>query len=122
MKIFGHPWIESESFYPVAIVDDISKTPSNSLLEIDSLTSKSLILLQYCQQENLRYAVHIKSIREAVYANSLEATFMLCEKELAIALVPIAQNYLFDTQVIAMAKEEDIELLAKAGVDGVKLT
>jgi len=122
MKIFGHPWIESEAFYPVAIVDDISKTPSNSLLEIDSLTSKSLILLQYCQQENLRYAVHIKSIREAVYANSLEATFMLCEKELAIALVPIAQNYLFDTQVIAMAKEEEIELLAKAGVDGVKLT
>ena len=122
MKIFGHSWIESESFYPVAIVDDISKTPSNSLLEIDSLTSKSLILLQYCQQENLRYAVHIKSIREAVYANSLEATFMLCEKELAIALVPIAQNYLFDTQVIAMAKEEEIELLAKAGVDGVKLT
>jgi len=122
MKIFGHPWIESEVFYPIDTVDDISKTPSNSLLEISSLSAQSLMLLQYCKQENLRYAVHIKSITEAIYANSLEATFMVCEKELAVILMPIAQNYLFDTQVIAMAKEEEIEFLAKAGIDGVKLT
>ena len=122
MKIFGHPWIESELFYPVNTIADISETPSNSLLEVASLSSKSIALLHHCQEENLSYAVHVTSIKDAIYLNSLMATFILCEKELAIALMPIAQNYLFDTQIIAIAKEEDIEPLARAGVDGIKLT
>ena len=122
MKIFGHPWVESETFYSVVNIDNITKTPPNSLLEIDLLSAEFLPLLKHCQKENLRYAVHIKSIKEAIFANSFNATFMLCEKALAIELMPIAQNYLFDTQVIAVAREEDIELLAKANVDGIRLT
>ena len=121
MKIFGHPWIESETFYRVSSIDEIATTPPNSLLEIASLTSETLPLLKHCQAEKLRYAVHITTITEAIYAHNFGATLVLCEKELAMALMPIAQNYLFDTQVVAMAKEEAIELLAKANVDGVKL-
>jgi len=121
MKIFGHPWIESDSFYFVDTIDSILNTPPNALLEITTFSS-SLILIKHCQSENLRYAVHVESITEAIYANSLGATFILCEKKLAMELMPIAQNYLFDTQVIAIAKENEIEVLAKAGVDGLKLT
>ena len=122
MKIFGHPWVESEPFYPVKTIEDITATPSNSLLEITSLCDDSFGLLKHCQKNALRYAVHIQNIKEAILANSLNATFVVCHKELAKELMPIAQNYLFDTQVIAVAREEEIELLARANVDGVKLT
>ena len=121
MQIFGHPWIESESFYKINSIEDISKTPANSLLHIENF-STSLELLKYCQENSLRYALDIGNIKEAILSNRLGATFILCEKNLAVELMPIAQNYLFDTHVLAYVDEEEIEEMARAGVDGVKLT
>ena len=120
MKIFGHKWIESEKFYFVSSMKDIAKTPSNSLLELAKL-SNSLELAKYCQQNTLRYALKIDSIEDAIFANLLNATYVVCEKKLAKELMPIAQNYLFDTQVLAYIKNDEIEEMAKAGVDGVIL-
>lgn len=121
MKIFGHEWIESESFYEVSSIEDIAKTPANSLLKLGALPS-SLGLAKHCQENALRYALEIKNIEEAIFANLLNATYVLCEKELAKALMPIAQHYLFDTQVLATINGSnacEIEEMAKSGVDGV---
>ena len=118
MKIFGHDWIENENFYGVSSLEDISKTPPNSLLLLNSLT-QTLELAKHCQSNNLRYALEISSIEEAIFANLLNTTYVLCEKELAKELMPIAQNYLFDTQVLATIKKDEIEEMARAGVDGV---
>ena len=118
MKIFGHEWIESERFYAIEKLEDIAKTPSNSLLKLESLDS-SLELAKHCQENRVRYALEVKSIKEALFANLLDATYILSHKELAKELMPIAQNYLFDTEVLAYIKEEDIEEMAKVGVDGV---
>ena len=118
MKIFGHEWIESEKFYKVSSIEEISITPANSLLQLDSLV-KSLELAKYCQKNILRYALKITSIEEAVFANLLNATYVLCEKELAKELMPIAQNYLFDTQVLAYINKSGIEEMARSGIDGV---
>jgi len=120
MKIFGHDWIESEAFYEVSSIDEISKTPANSLLQLDFL-SNSIELATYCQKNALRYALLISSIEEAIFANLLNATYVICEKELAKELMPIAQNYLFDTQVLADITKDEIEEMAKSGVDGVIL-
>ena len=118
MKIFGHEWIESERFYEVTKESEISKTPTNALLKLD-LLSTSLLLAKYCQSNRVRYAIEIKNIEEAIFANLLGATYMLCDKSLVKELVPIAQNYLFDTEILAYIKEDEIEEMAKAGVDGV---
>jgi hypothetical protein len=118
MKIFGHEWIESERFYAVSKPQEIKKTPSNALLKLESL-SCSLELAKYCQSNGLRYALEVKNIEEAVFANLLSATYILCSKGLAKELMPIAQNYLFDTQVLVYIKKEEIEEMAKVGVDGV---
>ena len=118
MKIFGHEWIESEHFYEVSTVDEISKTPSNALLKLGTLSS-SLALAKYCQKNELRYALEIDSIEEALFANLLSATYTLSSKRLARELMPMAQNYLFDTQILAYIKQDEIEQMAKAGVDGV---
>ena len=119
MKIFGHDWIESERFYAVSKVSEISKTPNNSLLKLEGGLSSSLSLAKYCQANKLRYAVGVENIEEAIFANLLCATYILCEKSLAKELMPIAQHYLFDTQVLAYIKKDEIEEMAKVGVDGV---
>jgi len=118
MKIFGHEWIESELFYEVSSVEEINETPANSLLKLSSL-SMTLELAKYCQKNTLRYALEVSNIEEAVFANILNATYVLCEKSLAKELMPIAQNYLFDTQVLAKIEKDEIEEMAKCGVDGV---
>jgi hypothetical protein len=119
MKIFGHEWIESEAFYEVTSVEEISKTPANSLLLLNNTLPKSLKLAKHCQSNTLRYALVASSIEEGLFANLLNATYVVCEKELAKELMPIAQNYLFDTQVLAYIHKDEIEEMAKNGVDGV---
>ena len=120
MKIFGHPWIESETFYSVESIDEIKRTPPNALLHIDSL-AEHIGLVHYCQENTLEYALKISEIKEAMFANNFGAKYLLCSKELAKELMPIAQNYLFDTQVIAYILDEtEIEEMAKVGVDGIK--
>jgi hypothetical protein len=122
MKIFGHPWIESEIFYSVNSVESIKSTPPNALLRLEKLSS-SLYLVKYCQKNSLFYSVEVQSIKEAIFANLLGAKFILCSKKLAVELMPIAQNYLFDTQVLAyIFDENEMEELAKQGVDGVFIT
>ncbi len=117
MKIFGHPWIESEQFYVVKTEEEIKKTPSNSILKIESFDVE---LLKYCQKNGLPYMVVVSNIKEALFANTFHAKYMRGSKNLAKELMPIAQNYLFDTQIIAtISSEAEIEEMAKAGVDGV---
>lgn len=120
MQIFGHPWIESKTFYPVNSEEEIKATPPNSLLQLQPL-EKSLALAKHCQKNALAYVLEISSIEEAIFANLLNASYVLCEKELAKELMPMAQNYLFDTRVLATIKENEIEEMAKRGVDGVVL-
>jgi hypothetical protein len=120
MKIFGHPWMESETFYSVESIEEIKRTPPNALLHIESL-SEYIELVSYCQKNSLMYALKISEIKEAIFANNLGAKYLLCSKDLAKELTPIAQNYLFDTQIIAyITDESEIAEMAKAGVDGVK--
>jgi len=120
MKIFGHEWIESERFYAINKANDIKKTPSNALLKIEGgLSDTSLSLAKYCKSNKLRYAIAVESIEEAIFANLLCATYILCEKSLAKELMPIAQHYLFDTQILAYIKKDEIAEMAKVGVDGV---
>ena len=118
MKIFGHEWIESERFYAVSKPSEINKTPSNALLKLERLSS-SLNLAKHCQTNGLRYALEVENIEEAIFANLLSSTYILCEKALAKELMPIAQHYLFDTQILAYIKKDEIEEMAKVGVDGV---
>jgi len=118
MQVFGHEWIESETFYSVKSIEAIAQTPPNALLRINALAT-SIELVQHCQENGLRYALEIKSIEEAIYANLLGATYVLADKALATELMPIAQNYLFDTRVLAIVSQNEIEEMARCGVDGV---
>jgi len=116
MKIFGHPWIESEQFYVVENQEDIAKTPANVTLKIEVF---NIELMKYCQANSLPYMINANDIKEAIFANILNAKYIKASKSLAKELMPIAQNYLFDAQILGViSKDSEIEELAKANVDG----
>jgi hypothetical protein len=124
MKIFGHPWIMSEKFYVVMSKEDILQTAPNSMITIGSIHQSSMReLAWYCQENGLRYSLEVKSMYEAIFANLMGCTFAICDSRLAQELMPIAQNYLFDMQVLVYAEEHNdtkmVESLAKIGVDGL---
>jgi DNA recombination-dependent growth factor C len=119
MKIFGHPWIESEKFNKVYSVEDINKASENVLVLLEPLV-ESIELAQYCYKNAIAYAIPVGSIKEAIFANELGANYMICKEENGFIIQPIAQQYLFDTEVLVLISDEkDISKLALQGIDGV---
>jgi len=119
MRVFGHPWIESEPFFLISNPEEIKLTPPNSIVKLQRFDAT---LMHYCQNHAIAYAVRIYTIKEGIFANLLGAKYITCSPSLATKLMPIAQNYLFDTQILArIENESEIEEMAIAGVDGVIL-
>ncbi|BCD67502.1 hypothetical protein [Nitratiruptor sp. YY09-18] len=118
MIIFGHPHIPNPSIMFVKSKEEIAQTPASAIVAFDF----DFELLRYCQENNITCAAWISSITEAVYANALEAKFLLCNLSLAKEVQKVAENYLFDAKVIAKIDERLIEKVIEAGIDGVLLT
>jgi hypothetical protein len=119
MQIFGHKWIHSSTFYNIENIEDINNTPSNSIVSLKPL-SDSIDIARYCQKNLIPFTIEVNSIKDAIFANLLGAKYIISSKEFAKKIMPIAQNYLFDTQILAQISQEDeIEEMAKAGVDGI---
>jgi len=119
MKIFGHKWIPSATFYKIDIVEDIPKTLPNSILLLNSL-EQDIEIIHYCQCNHLIMALEIESITEAIFANALGVKYIFIPKNMAQEIMQIAQNYLFDTQILMKIESmEEIESLAKIGIDGI---
>ncbi len=119
MKIIGHPWIVSDRFVEVDAIEKITFTPAGSILLISDI-DRSIELLRYCENQGLPFALRARDIKTALFAHALHASYVIVEKEIAEAIQGLAQNYLFDTQVIVeIQHENEIEMYAKIGLDGV---
>ena len=122
MLIFGHPLIDSEKFYRVGSILDIKNSPNKSLVLIDSFRENGEII-KFCQRNLVPYSLRIFSIKEAICANALDAKYIIAPKEILKDITKIAEHYLFDTKVLVeIGDENEIEDMAKVGVDGVILT
>jgi len=119
MIVIGHPWIKSQRFSKVFSVEDIKNTQTNDIVLLESLLD-SHRHAQYCQENNIAYAVLTNSLDDAVFANALGAKYMICEKDIALMIQPVAQEYLFDARVLVLIhNEKEISQIAKSGIDGV---
>ena len=116
MKIFGHNLFESEKFYSISTAENILKTPSNSTVYF----KKNLEIAKYCNKNSISYSVEIENIKDAIFYNILNAKFIITTPKLAIELMPIAQNYLFDSDILAKIDDDRlITKMAKKNIDGV---
>lgn len=115
MILLGDQNIPSDHLIKINSFDDINKTPSDSIV----LFKYDLDLMKYCDQNNLRYAVIIESITQVVYANILNATYALVDKTMAKTIQDIADNYMYDTKILAKIEfKSDIEWVVLNGIDG----
>jgi hypothetical protein len=105
-----------EEFFAVRNIEEIAKSPANKTVRF----AFSKELLNYCQKEQVRCAVEVESITQAIYANHYGATYLIASKKIAPAIQKIADDYLFDTKVLTQIRFEwEMEVLAQEGIDGV---
>lgn len=115
MIIIGDSLVPSSKLFKISKIEEIKNTKPNSTLYF---TFKDEIL-KYCFENSLDFAVKIKSIKEAIYANALNAKYIVVEKKLAKKVQKIAENYMFDSKVLAIIeKSDEIEDIAKLQIDG----
>ncbi|MDA3908033.1 MAG: hypothetical protein PF437_03010 [Sulfurimonas sp.] len=119
MYIYGHRFIESESFYHVSNIEAIQNTPCNGTIYLD-FSEDNLEIINHATSNSVTLALGAVNVTEIIYASSLDATFIVVPKELAKTAQNIANNYLFDAKIlIHITDEDEIEELAILGVDGV---
>jgi hypothetical protein len=69
---------------------------------------------------NINFAVIVNSIKESIYANSLNAKYILPKKRVLESIQKVAENYMFDSKILATIQDEDeIENIALKQIDGV---
>lgn len=116
MILIGDKLIPFENIYRVFKVEDIQNTPSNSTILFDFEEEK----LTFSYKNKINSAVVITSIKEAIYCNSLGVRYIICQKELAIRVQKIAENYMFDSKILAIIESSDeIESIALNEIDGI---
>ncbi len=116
MIIIGDKLVPSAKFFKISNIDEIKNTEANSTLYF--LFNDEI--LKYCFENSLDFAVKIESIKEAIYANALNAKYIIAEKKLAKKIQKIAENYMFDSKVLAIIETNDeFEDIAKVEIDGV---
>lgn len=116
MIIIGDKLVPSTEPFKIFNIEDIKNTEANSTLYF--LFNDEI--LKYCFENSLDFAVKIESIKEAIYANALNAKYIIAEKKLAKKVQKIAENYMFDSKVLAIIETNDeFEDIAKVEIDGV---
>ena len=119
MLIFGHRFIDSDSFYHVSDIDSISNTPPSSIIHI-TFSEDNLDIISHAMINQITTSICVKNITEIIYASNLGASFIVVRKELVQDAQKLANEYLFDAKILVLIEdEEDIEDLAQLSVDGV---
>ena len=115
MKIIGDKIVPFEEFFKISNIFEIKNTKPNLLLFFEYDEE----LLKYCYSQNLNFFVKISSIKEGLYANSLNSKYIVCKKDLAKKMQKIAENYMFDSKILAVIKSSDeLEDIALDEIDG----
>lgn len=116
MILIGDSLIPHKEFEYIDSILDIEHTQPNSTLVFNYDEN----LLLYTRKNNLASSIVVTSIKEAIYCNALNVKYVICEKKLAKQVQKIADNYMFDSKILAIIESSDeIEKVALSEVDGV---
>ncbi len=119
MLMYGHRFISSDSFYHVSDIESISNTPPSCVVHIE-FNEENLDIIKHAHLNQIATSICVRTIRELLYASSLDASFIVIHKELAKDAKTIADEYLFDAKVLVLIEDEhEIEELGFIGIDGV---
>ena len=116
MIIIGHEKIEFEKLYIVKTLEDIGYSIANSCV----VFNYNMELMEYCKQNSITFGVYTKHIKEAIFANAMEAKYIISLGNFTKDIQSIANEYMFDAKILEIVKSEnDIESVALKGIDGI---
>ena len=105
MMLFGHRFIESKKFYHIEAISSVHKTPSNSTIYLP-FSENNLDIIQFAQENQISFALHVNNIKELIYAKNLGASYITIEQDLAVDAQKVANDYLFDAKILAFIENE----------------
>lgn len=116
MILIGDKLVPFEEIFNIKNIEDIKTTKANSIISFGYNEE----LMKYSFENDLNSAVIVNSIKESIYANALNAKYIIADKNLAKDIQKVAENYMFDSKVLAIIESnEEIEEIASFEVDGV---
>jgi len=119
MILIGHDYIDFKAFEKIDKKEDIEKTSPNSTVVFDFHHDR-VSLCHYVAENSVKFAVIVKEEKEVIFASSLGASYIICDKGLATKAQKFADDYLFDAKILLRSEnEEDIEYVAKNSIDGI---
>ena len=119
MIIIGHPWIKCNRFLKVFSIKCIEESLPDDIVLLEPLVDSHNYAI-HCQDNNIPFAVVVSTLKDAIFANSLGAKYVICEEDDALMIQPIATEYLFDTRILVLIHtEKEICKIARGKVDGV---
>lgn len=121
MVIVGHPLISFEKLYTIQEAKEAPKVPKDAICLFEYDES----LVRTCKEKEMKFALHVRSEKEAILANAFGAFIVICSHELASKVQNLAEYYLFDTKVaividsiktldVAIEKRVDMAILKEA--------
>jgi hypothetical protein len=115
MIVFGDRYITSPTISKITNKEQIKQTKANSIIWFDFDTE----LLKYTFEQNIKCAVRIKSIKELIYCENLNATYIFTNRALSITAQQIANNYMYDCKILTIINSsDDLEQVALDQIDG----
>ena len=119
MLLFGHRFLHNEEFYHITDIDAIKKTPPSSTILLE-FSEENLDIIKYLNENAVTFVLCVENITQVIYASTLNAKYIIVDRELAKTAQSIAETYLFDAKILVrLEDEEEIEEMALLGVDGV---
>ena len=116
MILIGDKLVPFEDIFLIKNIKDIENTKANSTVLFDFNEE----ILTYCYKNELFCAVVVNSIKEAIYCNNLNVKYIISEKELAIELQKVADNYMYDSKILVVIdSNEELVQVAKLEIDGI---
>ncbi len=117
MIILGSDFIDYDTLEGIKEIRDINQTSSSSVV----VTQYNLETMRYCFENKIPYGVLITTVTQSLFANNLGARYLIIEDHpLAQKIQKIAENYMFDSKVLAIIENDSqIEPLAYNEIDGV---
>ncbi|WP_428022897.1 hypothetical protein [Arcobacter sp.] len=115
MIILGDNLIPFEETFYISSIEEIFNSKANSTI----LFNYDEKILKYCFENNLAFGVIVNTLKESIYANSLQAKYIICTKPLDKSIQDIAENYMFDSKILSIIENCDqLEKIAMDKIDG----
>lgn len=114
MQIYGHKLIEFDFLYSVQSEEEIDEVENECVLFFEYEPK----LIEYCQEKNRKFALHVFNQTEAIIGNGAGAKLLVCPQKISHKIQDLAEYYLFDAKVgILINNEDEIEKAIEQKVD-----